>query len=270
MTTALILSAGQGSRLAPHTNETPKCLLEFHGRSLLEWQIDALADVGVERVCVVVGYRADKVAARIARRTDPRVAVELLHNPFFRVAENISSVWLAREYLRNDPALLLNGDTLVPPPLIAQAIDGARHPVNVTVDIKSSYDDDDMKVTLQDGLVTDISKKLPPSQTDAESIGLLVFKGNGGALFGRTLSEMIEAENGIASYYLAAVARLAAAGQVGATSIAGHRWAEVDFPADLDRAASLTRRWTSQRWAQGAGSVVSLSAARKSATSAAL
>jgi hypothetical protein len=37
---AVILSAGQGSRLLPLTADRPKCLIDFAGRTLLDWQLD--------------------------------------------------------------------------------------------------------------------------------------------------------------------------------------------------------------------------------------
>lgn len=246
---AIILSAGQGSRLAPLTADTPKCLIDFGGRSLLEWQLAALAGAGVDRVTVVTGFQAEKVRSRLAANWP---GVKTLHNPFYRIADNISSVWLAREALAEGDALILNGDTLIGPELIAQAIAGAVAPVNVTIAIKSDYDADDMKVTLADGRVTAVSKGLPPGETDAESIGMLVFRGNGGAQFSSTIDTAIAREGGTGNYYLSAVAELAVLGGVGATDVTGFESAEVDFPADLPGARALTDSWASLPWAQSA------------------
>ena len=65
---AIILSAGKGSRLLPLTADRPKCLIELSGRSLLEWQLDALAEAGLREVVVVTGFRDDLVDAVAARR----------------------------------------------------------------------------------------------------------------------------------------------------------------------------------------------------------
>ena len=43
MKKAIILSAGQGSRLGHLTDDKPKCLIDFNGRTLLDRQLDALA-----------------------------------------------------------------------------------------------------------------------------------------------------------------------------------------------------------------------------------
>ena len=56
---AVILSAGQGTRLLPLTADCPKCSLPVRGRSLIEWQLDELAKCGIYQVSVVLGFRAD-------------------------------------------------------------------------------------------------------------------------------------------------------------------------------------------------------------------
>lgn len=245
---AVILSAGQGSRLAPLTATTPKCLIDFHGRSLLEWQVAALAAAGVDRMTVVTGFEAGQVRERLSAAHLRHV--ETLHNPFYRIADNISSVWLARDALSAGGAIILNGDTLIGPDLIAQAITGALAPVNVTTAIKPAYDADDMKVTLAAGRVTAVSKLLPPGETDAESIGMLVFRGTGGATFADMVDRVIAREGGTGNYYLSAVSELAQTGVVGATDVTGHESAEVDFPVDLPRARALTASWSAAGWAQ--------------------
>ena len=60
---AIILAAGRGARLAPHTDERPKCLVELAGKTLLSRQLAVLAALGIEDIVLVGGYRADQLAA---------------------------------------------------------------------------------------------------------------------------------------------------------------------------------------------------------------
>src|SRR5437870_2707715 len=59
---AIILAAGLGTRLRPHTLTTPKPLLPIRGRPILDWTFGALPAC-VDRVLVVVNYLADQIAA---------------------------------------------------------------------------------------------------------------------------------------------------------------------------------------------------------------
>jgi len=65
---AVILSAGKGSRLYPHTEDKPKCLLDISGRTLLEWQLDALFASGVTEMAVVTGFHHERRGAVRAAR----------------------------------------------------------------------------------------------------------------------------------------------------------------------------------------------------------
>jgi len=144
---AIILSAGQGSRLLPLTADRPKCLIEFSGRTLLDWQLDMLIAGGIDDITIVVGFNADMVDAAIARRSDQGVSVRTLFNPFYQVADNLGSVWLTRE-LMDQPFVILNGDTLVSREIVECVLAAPDAPIRITVDVKDEYDLDDMKATL--------------------------------------------------------------------------------------------------------------------------
>src|SRR5512139_3799633 len=88
MKKAIILSAGQGSRLGHLTDDRPKCLIEFNGRTLLDRQLDALAANGIEEAVVVTGFRDDQIEAALKRRGDAGPRVRTVYNPFYKVADN--------------------------------------------------------------------------------------------------------------------------------------------------------------------------------------
>lgn len=239
---AVILSAGKGSRLLPLTESRPKCLIDFSGRSLLEWQLDALFDSGISEMVVVTGFRSDLVDEVIAARGTSRGRVTTLFNPFYHVADNLGSVWMARGAFGRD-TLLLNGDTLVAPSLVSRVLSDAEAPITVTIDEKAAYDDDDMKVLREEGWLLRIGKELEPGNYNAESIGLLAFQGEGRGAFIDMVEETMRRPEGTSSFYLRVIDRLASTGVVGTVSIKGESWAEVDFPADLDAARALTAGW---------------------------
>jgi len=109
ITQAIVLAAGKGTRMQ---SDLPKVLFEVCGRPMVEYVVAALTAVGVERVLVVVGYRADLVRAALANR-DNMVFVEQ--------GEQLGTghaVMMCRERLegRHGPVLIVTGDS----PLIQQ------------------------------------------------------------------------------------------------------------------------------------------------------
>ena len=62
---SIILAAGERTRLRPLTNEIPKLLVSFHGRSLLDYQIETLHSCEINNIVVVCGYQGDKILIKI-------------------------------------------------------------------------------------------------------------------------------------------------------------------------------------------------------------
>ncbi|MBP6224504.1 MAG: NTP transferase domain-containing protein, partial [Rhizobacter sp.] len=142
---AVILSAGQGSRLLPLTAQMPKCLLDLCGRSMLEWQLRGLSQMGVPEAVVVTGFHPELVEAELKRVAPQNMRVRTLYNPFYKLADNLASCWMARAELTGT-CLILNGDTLFEPDIAGRLIAAASAPITVTIDRKPNYDSDDMKV----------------------------------------------------------------------------------------------------------------------------
>ena len=241
---ALILGAGQGSRLLPLTEQLPKCLLDLgDGRSLLEWQLRGLMQAGIGEAVVVTGFRSDLVEQALQRITPAGMTVRTLFNPFYKLADNLASCWMARAELQG-PCLLLNGDTLFEPEIARRLIDAPAAPITVTIDRKLRYDDDDMKVVTEGDALRAIGKVLPAARVNGESIGFLRFDAAGAAQFVDEIDRTMRTPEGPGLWYLSAIHRLANAGaDVRAASIEGLQWTELDFPADLTRARALASAW---------------------------
>lgn len=230
MTNAVILSAGQGKRLAPLTDMRPKCLVEVAGQPILHWQLRALAACGIEDVSVVTGFGASTVETALRTMNTP-VMPRCIYNPFFAVADNIGSCWAARDLIGED-TVLLNGDTLFEPAILAKVLAEATAEITVTIDRKPSYDDDDMKIRRDGTRLTAIGKKLE-APVDGESIGMLRFLGKGGVRFGAAMRHALEHEAALGRWYLSIIDSLAQEGVVGTVSIDGMPWTEIDFLRDL-------------------------------------
>lgn len=241
---AIILSAGQGRRLLPLTAETPKCLIPFSGRPLLEWQIRSLAAAGVSEIVIVTGFEAAKVDAAIDAVDAPGVTVRATHNPFFELADNLASCWIARHEMKG-PFLILNGDTMIEPEIVRRVVaEPAVAPITVTIDRKGDYDTDDMKVRTEGDRLLAIGKTLPADLVTGESIGCLRFTEEGGRAFVGELERLLRTEEGLKRWYLSAIDGIARYQSiVGVRSIEGLDWSELDFPADLDRGVEMTKGW---------------------------
>jgi choline kinase len=238
---AIILSAGQGSRLGHMVDDKPKCLIDFNGRTLLDRQLDTLAATGVDEAVVVTGFHDDLVQEAIAARPGgPNVRT--VFNPFFKVADNTGSLYMAREELSGD-CLVWNGDTLVSKALMAKAVGNDRGGICVTIDRKDDgYDDDDMKVVEEGGRLKAIGKRISEG-VNAESIGLLSFRAGGAEQFRKAIESAMRTPEGTTIWYLRVINHIAQSSDVWTLDIDGEEWGEVDFPPDVEAARELTARW---------------------------
>ena len=247
---AIILSAGQGSRLGHLVDNGPKCLIDFNGRTLLDRQLDTLEANGVDEAVVVTGFHDELVNAAIAARSGgPKVRT--IYNPFYKVADNTGSLFMAREELTGD-CLVWNGDTLVSNALMKRVVGNDRTGICVTIDRKDGYDEDDMKVVEEGGRLKAIGKRLELATVNAESIGLLAFRSGGAEQFRDAIEKAIRTPEGTTIWYLRVIHHIAQSSDVWTFDIAGEEWGEVDFPPDVDNARELTARWDAAQKAAAA------------------
>ncbi len=235
---ALILSAGRGSRLLPLTERTPKALVEVGGRAILGWQLESLAAAGVQSASIVSGFGADQVADYVAQNAPPGMRVTTVFNPFFASSDNLISCWAAREEMIGD-FILLNGDTLFEPAVIDRLFASKAAPITVAVRRKPSYDADDMKVECAGAELRRIGKQIPLDTTTAESIGAMYFRGRGPSLFREAIERAVTLPDSKRWWYPTVVDELARAGRVRAAHVDGLATAEIDVLEDIDLAEQI-------------------------------
>jgi choline kinase len=238
---AIILCAGQGRRLLPYTESSPKCLLSLNNKHFIEWQIDALQEVGVEQIVAVVGYAAQRIESILSKQYGDKVS--FVYNPFYEIADNLASCWMARDHFKDD-FMILNGDTLFEPAIISKLLSTDDFPITLATDKKQSYDHDDMKVITENSRLISVGKKLPMTDVNGESIGIMHFNPKGAKLFRDTIEGLMYSPESLQKWYLSIIDQLASQKHVGTCSIHGLEWTEVDFIQDLEKAQQLAQKWS--------------------------
>jgi L-glutamine-phosphate cytidylyltransferase len=235
---AIILSAGQGGRLLPLTETRPKCLLSLGDVSILEHQISRLNECAISDISVVTGFAAGSVEEALCELPAHIITPRTVFNPFFNVADNLASCWMARDLMQTD-FLLLNGDTVFESAVCEKLMRAPAAPITLAIDQKTSYDSDDMKVRLDGSKLLEVGKTLSPENVHGESIGMMRFQGNGPGRFAATLDQIMRTPNSLSWWYLRAIGILAEHDLVQTESIAGLIWGEVDFLQDLENVRRL-------------------------------
>lgn len=108
---AIIIAAGIGRRMQPLTYITPKPLVKVNGKRMIDTVVDGLKINGISEIYVVVGYMKEQFF-----EWSKESGVQIIENPYYDTCNNISSLYVARDHLRD--CIILDGDQIIYNPTI--------------------------------------------------------------------------------------------------------------------------------------------------------
>lgn len=119
---AMILAAGRGEQLRPHTESLPKALIEVRGESLLERHLRAVKALGVETVVINLGWLGDQIVERVG--SGSRYGLNVVYSDEGdNILETGGGIHRALPMLGSEPFLAINADIYTEMPLPVQPLD---------------------------------------------------------------------------------------------------------------------------------------------------
>jgi choline kinase len=172
----IILAAGQGTRLRPHTDSVPKCMVMLNGKPLIYYQLETARRVGITDIIVVGGYKAEVLREYLEDKN-----VRLLVNHEFEVTNMVSTLFCAESELNGD--LIISYSDIVYSTQVLLNLINCNNPRSTVVD--SSWrelwskrmdnplsDAETMKLDA-DGFITELGKKpIGYHEIEGQYIGL--------------------------------------------------------------------------------------------------
>lgn len=238
---AIILAAGRGLRLQqPPQAELPKCLLEFGGHSLLERHLRILKRVGVEEAVLALGFLHEQVEAHLASlRGYARPQIVL--NPQFELGSVLTLHTAAEAMRRGGDVLVMDADVLYDARIMEALVAGTR-PVNrILIDRDFEPGDEPVKVCARDGVPFELRKRLAPGlqyDTIGESVGFFRFSEAAARRLAAIVADYVGSGRANQPHEEAVRDLLREASPAfEVADITGMPWIEIDFPADVERAA---------------------------------
>lgn len=191
---AIILAAGIGSRLFPHTKDLPKCLLKVGSMNILEYQIMALKKNSIKDIVIVVGHKGEKIIEYInSNKNFEDLNIKIIKNNDYKTTNSSYSLWLAKNELK-DGFIYLNSDLIFDPRLLERLL-------------KSSYEDciiinrnvnsvnDMFKVKMEQSKILHMNKEMEEEDIAGEAIGPAIFSKEGANKIMTRLSKLVEDED---------------------------------------------------------------------------
>lgn len=230
---AVILAAGVSSRLRPHTDSVPKCLLPVAGTPILARALKALEAAGVHDVAIVTGYRERQIRDAV-EAWFPQRHVTFISNAAYARTNNCVSMLLAEGFVRGAELLLLDGDLVFDRAAIDSLL-RAPHPNCFALRPAHDLGEEEMKAELDASLrVRVLSKELEVHRAAGESVGMFRFTST------RKVYEHLRArvvDRGLVDewYEAAFQAAIDDGLELYAVPIGGAYVSEIDTPEDLAR-----------------------------------
>ena len=261
----IVIAAGRGKRLGPHTEERPKCLVEVGGRSILDWQLRALCAVGVDDVLMIRGYRAEELSAG-AEALHP--GARFVDNPEWETNNILLSLAYALDEL--DGPVYLTYSDIIFTPAVTRALADAEGDACLVIDrlfrdiyvgrTEHPLEEGEVSDLMPDGSVARVGKKaLPPADAIGEYIGLMKLSAEGARWLrdeivaakaryaGRENEPYQRAARFRNAYLTDALQALIDAGRPFMPVAIDGQWREIDTGQDLESARLLvesSRDWT--------------------------
>lgn len=230
---ALILAAGLGTRLSPITDTRPKCLVPVNGKPILIKQIENLHENGVTEITIISGYMS-KVLEGEVKKLFPEIKV--IESVDYATTNNMYSAWLGREFVNDEPFLMMNADVFFDASVIGELLNDKYENAIVT-DI-GTYFEESMKVIQKNGRLVEISKQITEQDALGASIDVYKFNSEGAKAFFDKCEDYILNKKELKKWSEVALNDILADVNFVACPLVG-RWFEIDNYEDLYRAEKL-------------------------------
>lgn len=231
---AIILAAGRGRRMKNLTDDRPKCLVELHGKPLLEWQVTALRAAGVKEIAIVTGYKRELLAGwRLIE----------FHNPRWAETNMVSSLACAQEWLQAEACLVSYSDIVYETSAV-KSLTASRASLAVTFDphwlviwqkrfSNPLVDAETFRINPDRTLVEIGNRPMSIEEIQGQYMGLLRFTPEGWGEVSRIRSQLSSAECD-RMHMTGTLQKVIEAGRIAIEAISCEApWGEIDSAEDL-------------------------------------
>ena len=238
---SIMLAAGIGSRLSgDDKNYSPKCLLRFNGKSLLNRHVETLKFCGIKKLTLITGYRAEEIEAEISK-IDNTGFVETIFNPEYLMGSIVSLSYAKKTMESGNNILFMDADVLYHADLI-QRLASSTHDCHILFDRNFEPGDDPVLLCFNDTKILEFKKK-PTVRCDhiGEWPGFVKWSPKAATEVSSIIQRRISlghkkqpCEDAFREYILKANLQ-----NIYCDDISGIPWIEIDFPDDIKRARNV-------------------------------
>lgn len=240
---AIILAAGMGKRLKELTQNNTKCMIKVNGVTLIDRMLHQIERHKLSRIVIVIGYEGQKLRDYIST-LGIKTPIEYIENPIYNKTNNIYSLALAKECLREEDTILFESDLIFEDSILDILINDPRNTLALVDKYESWMDGTCVKLGKDDTIEAFVpGKKFRFNEIKDYYKTVNIYK------FSRQFSEThyipfleaYQAALGENEYYEQVLRVITMLDEpiIRAKRLTGQRWYEIDDIQDLDIAESI-------------------------------
>lgn len=126
---AIILAAGAGIRLRPLTNDRPKCMVEYQGKSIISTILETMYSCGIKDIAIVGGYKIDVLKEYLKDQT-----IVFFENKAYETTNMVRTFFCAKEWMDDD--LIISYADIIYTDSVLQKVISESSPLSTSVDLE--------------------------------------------------------------------------------------------------------------------------------------
>lgn len=240
---AIILAAGMGKRLKELTHNNTKCMVRVNGVTMIDRMLHQIDKKHLSRIVIVVGYEGKKLIDYIAT-LGIQTPIIFVNNPIYDKTNNIYSLVLAKEYLKQEDTLLFESDLIFEDAVIDTIINDSRDTLALVDKYESWMDGTCVKLSSDDDIEAFVSGKnfrFDEINQYYKTVNIYKFSKHFSETHYVPFLEAYQSALGKNEYYeqVLRVITMLDEPEIKAKRLNGELWYEIDDIQDLDIAESM-------------------------------
>lgn len=237
----VLLLAGIGKRLGEITKHKNKSLIELLDKPLIGHLLDRLVSNNQKEVLIIIGYKGKGIVNYIDSNYKGIFDLKIVENKKYREANNMYSVWCAKEYLKGKEFIICNGDIILNK-FILKEIVKSNEKSEIMLDIKNRLSKIDSPGTIiKNNRIYDLGRHISKNDNDGYAIGLYKFNRDLSIAYFNEIDKMLQDDKYNAGFHDPLIS-LFHKYEIFPASTNGLSWTDIDTKEDIFRAENLLQK----------------------------
>ena len=241
----VLLLAGIGKRLGEITKHKNKSLIKLLDKPLIGHLLDRIVANNQKKVLIIIGHKGKGIVDYINSNYKGTFDLKIVENNKYREANNMYSVWCAKEYLQGKKFILCNGDVILNKYILKEFVK-SNGKSEIMLDIKNRLSEIDSPGTIiKNNRIYDLGRHISKDDNGGYAIGLYKFNSDLSSAYFNEIEKMLKDYKYNAGFHDPLIP-LFRNYEVFPASTNGLSWTDIDTKEDIPRAENLLKEITSE------------------------